>query len=309
MALYAPVTERRTFDGGLPFYEVFLTNWGNAGALADPQSLQYPAGPSDAALAFPDLVKTYAGAAIGPLSTAVNAVICYSLFQDHDPADYPADITSTARVLISPEFPLFSGLPGRLAIQHPVAFASVVPIGSVGPPPVSYTFTPTLRDQTAFKDTYVQKGATATSPFGTALTAARFEAPLLHLYLYTNQLPPAPPKRAPMFRNLAPSYSVANGTEQLLFVFPVMGRKRIRVSLRTTNTGSHDVRVTMVSQNPFSGSSQPDSIEEQFGAATLASQADIANVHISDPQHAWLLVYGKRAQGTASVNIFLQAED
>jgi hypothetical protein len=293
--MFTPLSKQFTISNflqrGLNLYELILTNWGNTGGSQDDDSQLFPnVKPFDL---FPSLN----GICIAPFSTVDVCTVQYSITKDA----FVANAEGVVETLVSTEAPLIAPIPSPIKIA--LAYDGYLPKGA---PVAPYGFD-------AWGDTYIKQGATTPSNFG-ALSTTVFEQPCLRLLLFPNSPPVPPLRRAPMVRTKILTY-VDDGNEQLVAVFPISGRRRLRVGLRpviSLGGAVQNVRITGLNYMP--GTFNVD--EFQLGPASGTTALDPTSgqsisYNVQDPMAQFLLVYAMRAAttGTPNLQIFLRAED
>ncbi len=158
----------------------------------------------------------------------------------------------------------------------------------------------------AYGDTYWRAGATALQPFGAVQPA--FEAPYLSLYLYLKPIAPLASYpatvRQPMRRSRTFTLN-AGTTEQLMGIWPVMGRARKAVTFRATGTLVADVRVGAIATTP----ALDPAIEATAGSGTTDGTTGTAVTVTFDAPAAYVAAYCTRTSGAGDINAYLRADD
>ena len=276
MTVLSVLTFPEALDRKIPFWRLEITNWGNrqTGAASDGTSLNYPG--SGAALESGAQLIT-----IGPDSTADEVIVNYNPF-----------LFNTAFTVPNPGF--LNQLSMTVGLGRP---------GQMIPGAMSFR----TALSTQFGDTYIKDGTTGNANFG---TAPEFEAPTLQLLVYP-QMPTVPvvAKRNLMYRSVSPV--VVAGAEQLLAIWPVMGRSCKVVYFRATGTLAANVRVGLISS--YVGTSagvpvfRPVEDTAQTGAVSAATATQFRCATTTPCQ--WLAVYATLTGGAGSIVANLIASD
>ncbi|MGH7176262.1 MAG: hypothetical protein ACREJC_02675 [Tepidisphaeraceae bacterium] len=208
MAFAQVLTPQAAQALGLSVIEVALTNWGNRGATADINSLQFPvAGQQD--------LSSIAAIAIAPRSEVDRCVIRFTpgptlVYIPAVPQNY---------LLRDDEFEVSVNAPALVSTPGPITIRA--------------------HETSWFSDTYVPFNAVTDVAFGGA--QSKFRLPTLRLLLYF-RTPIGVPARAPFYfpdgsniTNFLPGATLAVGavsTEQLLCIVPMSGRGHVQFSAR-----------------------------------------------------------------------------
>jgi hypothetical protein len=229
---------------GDQIYELILTNWGNRGLAQDPNngSIQYPPVPTLDNGAVPIIpvggINTFM---VPPLPSLSAIAIAPRSDLDRCILNFPS-LPQTDATLSEPFIAIDQGGsldtdPGFIRRGGILETEQVL---SIGAPLIGQLNGPIIvRAHPAhwFGDTYVlTDGTNTTNPFGTALKPSAtnpdfpvWTNPELRLLLYLNGRAALPPHlRAPFHKERVHVFS--GGTEELLLVVPVMGRKFVRVA-------------------------------------------------------------------------------
>lgn len=256
-----------------PYWWLAVTNWGNRGASSVAGDLTYQ-GTIDGAVA---------GVAIGPDSTASEVIVGFNS--------------------VGPTFATTAPSPGEVQ-QGTLTVGVGAPAG-----PLAGSLVVRTAMQGQYGDTYMRDGATVVSNFGAA--EPLFEAPRLSLvfYLPTTQAPILPATRAPMVRPF--SVTMGAGAVTLVAIWPVSGRRRMRVSARATGdaVANFFVGQIMYAVDTIVGVAAPR-FSEDLSAANAVSG-------VSGAQAAWegtspcqfLALYYTKSAGAGDLQGVLTATD
>lgn len=304
MAFASVITPDQARVAGEQNWELILTNWGNAGTLADPDSNRYgsvfpgttqknPA-PPPATIPVPNvpgqfILPPVVALAIAP-DSFIDLVWMYSL------APFIPGTSSNAvsyRRLLSQDRPWLGQL------TSPLIFASS--------PQTFGLFNPSIQNvanqpERQFFDT-VRNEAGVTVAFGTALdggTGNIFIKPRLNVLLYLRDPPASIPKRAP-FGDYFVTATLAG--DNIMRVWPVMGRRHIRVVITNLGAAATTVRLTGVN---FEGFSILGTWQERLLAGPTALAAAATTTFILDTPIANFLVL--RTNGVAGQLIIWNCE-
>lgn len=270
-------------------YELILSNWGNRGVGADVQSLVYPGRPSDEPL------PSVTGIAISPRSEVDRVYVGYTpnpLLKAPVLNPYPAGGVNPQDVLVSVDRPWFGQLNGPLAIR--------------------------ADPEQWFGDTYLPAGAPV-APFGTVLAPTVFQAPTLRLLLFLRGLASQGMRRSPLAHSdfIEPTGPAGPVAEQLVRVFNVHGRRRVRIMLRGVLTGGGTVQVrvggVVSGVSGLSGPSTPiiTGLESELVAATVLADQAATTKYLDLPQVQYLTLYMSRAGvgSTGGAYVFIESID
>lgn len=277
-------------------YELILTNWGNRGQKQDPQngSIQYPPARTLSNGAIPIEQESFeikppssvSAIAIAPRSSLDRCILHIVPQEQATPAQSQippvsnidqgfvnqGGILETEQVL-SIGAPLIGQLPGPIIIRaHPAHY---------------------------FCDTYIPSGAAANAPqpFGTAISpnigGPIWNNPELRLLLYlTGKGALPPPQRAPLYIPVI-GYVFTGGTEELISVIPVMGRRHVRVEYRA-DTGGASVRLsgTFHLTTPAAGPTWAthQDFEVPLVTATAVAANSAVQLSVDNPGISYLLI-------------------
>lgn len=275
MTVQSRLLYSQVLGAGLPFWRLELSNWGNRGAGADANSLQYQG-------------RIDAGAAaivIGPESTADEAVIRYN----------QGIGAPTAQAIF----------PGAVDQEELTIGVKKPGINLPGPLQVGTTFT------TQFTDGYFRDGDPTGFPFGTL--EPRFEAPTLQLLFYPRPPTNVAYKRNDMYRSSRIAADGAIGTETLIAIWPVMGRACKSIYFRATGNLVATVRVGGIVDfvTTVLGLPQARVIEKTVNNVTLtvnATTGATAQCTTGRPMQ-WIAAYYTRVSGDGNIETNLIAED
>jgi hypothetical protein len=272
-------------------YELILTNWGNRGQKQDPNngSISYPPVQSNANGSIPIVspsgiflsppVPSLAAIAISPRSTVDRCILHFQPLNQAASTinpDPPASVLMPCTIdqgfinkggiletemILSADAPLIGQLPGNIIIRsHPFGWYSdtYVPLGvPAGPIPFG---------------TQLEGGGFLTPGFG-----SRWINPELRLLLFLSAKPSAlpPPRRAPFhsaFQCQPP------GTNEIMRVVPIMGRKRVRVSVyHNANGGGITVQLTgMFQTQQATNNTGPNFVDLNVTEVQLAAPVAVA---------------------------------
>jgi hypothetical protein len=279
-------------------YELILTNWGNFGSARDPNnaSEQYPPIKSTPAptppgpLALPNGAIPIVGEwllpplpsvfaiAIAPRSDLDRCILNFPALPQFPAVDTPEPYGP--RGLTGKSITIAEGFVNYGGILETEQFLSVnAPlIGQINGPILvrAHTFA-------WFKDGYTPLDPAGTQRFGTALNEpfstsgviSNFQVPELRLLLYLTSKSGLPPqKRAPLHRtfNITPIYPAAGIVGP--WVVPIMGRRHVVISARSTSAGPVTVNAGGVMNSEFTnfGSTADFSMDEvPLGTVTIAA--------------------------------------
>lgn len=271
---------------GQQVWNAVLSNWGNQGAAADAYSNRYPNKTDD------EPIPTVQAIALSPGSTVDEAVIVYN-------ADPSGDAESSSGFLtVSKDRPWFGQIDGRFSV--PLALKRLEILSG---------------QQTKWGDTYLPQNSATPTPYGTAINVdgqpPRFIVPFLSLNFYLRGPLPQPGKRDPFqyTENLVSAGSI--GVESLLRVYPIFGRRRVRLMIRATTANSVDIRVAL---GQIVNATVLNVIETQVSPATFGTKTTIpgnqvAYVNIDEPMASFLHLYVSPTTSTATLSISVRAID
>jgi hypothetical protein len=286
MALVSPITLAQAIANGQPFWDCFLTNWGNTGVGGDPSlgSVRFP-------LAGQLPIAGITGVAIGERSRVCSTYVRY--FAPGIPeANWP-------KAVVSQDTPLLVSVPG------PMVF-TVDPTGQAAEDG-TFTNDQSPLIESLFSDSLLRIGSTANSAFGTSIADVGklqpWVDPFLHLRLFLDpsKTPLATAKRAPFADSFTHVFPTAGSAETLLRVWPIAGRRRVRITFRGDSgiaVGVHNLRVSGAQTKLFIGA-QPTAVEFALtgGTATVNfATGQVATFNFSDLNCEYLLFY---SDGTA----------
>jgi hypothetical protein len=275
MAVTSLSTYAAAIAAGNAFWRLQITNWGNRETGADANSIQYVEAP----------VQGVQYLAIGPDSTADEVIITY------------ADPSLAQRAFTVPNPGFLNAISMTIGITKP---------GIVMPGPL------TVRTalSTQFGDAYIRDGNPASQPFGG--TEALFEAPTLQLLAYPETpTVPVSNKRNDMYRSSQVASAGDVGVEQLIGIWPVMGRSCKSIYFQGTGTLAASVRVGGIATYVLTsvGLPVPRTIEDTVGTATVdATTGTQASLSTGRPMQ-WLAAYMTRTGGAGSMTTILTASD
>lgn len=310
-------------------YELILTNWGNRGQKQDPNngSISYPPVKSNANGSIPIVpengiflappIPSLAAIAISPRSTVDRCIVHYQPLQQ-------APSTTLADPFVNVNMPctLEQGFINKGGIlETETVLCADTPFTSQQPGPVIIRAHPA----TWYSDTYIPLGSpSGPTPFGTAMEqhgnltpgyGPVWINPELRLLLFLS----AKPSALPLPRR-APFHSAFNcqppGTDQIMRVVPIAGRKRVRVSVyHNVNGGGINIGVTGMYQLQDATSNtgpnfvQLDVAEVQL-AAPVAVAAGASHVfEIEQPGVAFLAVRATSGFINSFTNVSIDAWD
>lgn len=229
MAFASVISPDQARLNGEQVWELILTNWGNQGALKDADSNQYGNFPGT------NILNQFTLPPAVALAIAPDSYLDLTWMYPLVPFIPGTKKTNTAyQRLLSQDRPWLGGT------SSPLIFTA-------GPSFLGPQTTQALANQPEriFFDTVVDE-AGAVIPFGTALdggTGAIFIQPRLNVLMYLRDPPASIPKRAPFgdhFLRLSPA------GDNIVRVWPVMGRRHIRVIVWNNIGGAVNVRLTGV---------------------------------------------------------------
>lgn len=293
-----PITLAEAINRRLPYWELVISEWGKVNANGDMAKVENTF-PNDASNKIPSVRAI----AISPLST-VDRVRAKIL-----PIDPGVNLFAVGyeQTLDANEV--------EISVQRPwIAPTSVSGISGLSPPS---TIILEASPGTQYSDTYVPYGSTAPAAFA---TSPAFNAPCLRLLFYFRDTPQVFPARVPLMsvggygvpvtmHGYLNSLSFLNAVESLVQVVPVMGRKKVRVSVSPIGAPGPNVNVrlggvvSMRYLQPF-GPFSTVTLEHQYMASTLATTAAPLTRYIdTDPLFPFLTIYltGVASAGTAQV--------
>lgn len=255
--------------GGMPFWRLQISNWGNVGTGADANSVQYVDGP----------VSSAQYVVIGPDSTADEVVIGYD-----DNALAFGNTGSSPLILGREQF--------TIGIVRP---------GAMLPGPLTVIATIATR----FGDVYFKDGDPAAQPFG--LTAPRFQPPEIQLLFY-NVVPSVPTytKRSMLHRTVFEAAG-AVGVETLFGIWPVMGRSCKSVYFRATGTAVASVRVGGITASRTVG--PPLLFETTVATNTINANTGVNASISTDRPMQWLAAYATTTAGAGAIQVEMTAQD
>jgi hypothetical protein len=295
-----PITLSDALNRRLPYWELVITEWGKVNANGDMAAVENTF-PNNSNVKIPSVRAI----AISPLST-VDRVRAKILPVDPGVTLFAAGYEQQ---LDANEAEISVGRPW-------IAPATVAGIAGFAPPS---TIILEASPGTQYSDLYVPYGSTAAAPFA---TSPAFEPPCLRVLFYFRDVPQVFPERVPLMsvggmgqpvtmNGYLNSVAFLNGVESLVKVVPVMGRKKIRVSVSPIGAPGPNVNVrlggvvSMRYLQPF-GPFSTVTLEHQYMATTLATTAAPLTRYIdTDPVFPFLTVYltGVASAGTAQVII------
>jgi hypothetical protein len=308
MSLLSPQTQDEARNAGTLVYELILSNWGNWGEKRDPQngSIQFPPASFDG-ISIPigteGLSGVY-GVAISPRSDVDRCILQYN---------------TNKKPSLPKSDPRFLNNGGILDAETKVAVGTAY-IGQLMGPII-------VRADPAhwFADTYIPANIATPAPppaFGTAL-GETFVAPALRLVLNLSSATAFPPgRRSPLFIEFAyPFDDTEVGTEVLLRVIPIMGRRHVRatfVASGGTGPGS-DVEVLATGTFPAitagapPANPVPDVAAHEFpldGPVTVDADSNgTASFQINHPQASFLLLKATPSVAGVTLNVAVEALD
>lgn len=154
---------------------------------------------------------------------------------------------------------------------------------------------------TLFGDTYYRDGDPNEHPFGG--TEPLCEQPTLQLLAYTTTpANPVYPKRNDMYRTT--TVELAGGGEQLVRIWPVMGRSCKAVYMRATGTAVATIRVGAITTG---NAGAP--IEDTVTTADVNAVTGVQESIITGRPMQWLAVYATLTAGAGNLNVNLIAQD
>lgn len=283
MSVTSKSTYAQSIASGMPFWRLQITNWGNRGVNADTNSLEYIAAGVGSAQQI----------VMGPDSTADEVLIVYN------------DLSYTPQLLAKQNADINASFPPGDTSDIIVTIGIHKP-GAMLPGP--------LRIRTAystqFYDTYYRDGDPNPSNFGGA--EPLFERPTLQLLVYPE--PPTVPifaKRSDMYRNAAPDADSDVGEEQLIGIWPVMGRSCKSVYFRATGDLVGTVRVGGISTYIATSGGVVNNVVEDTvsgGIAVNAVTGVQASITTGRPMQ-FLAAYVTRTSGAGTIITNLVASD
>lgn len=273
MTVTSLYTYSQVLAAGYPFWRLQITNWGNRGAGADSDSIDYTG-------------SIEAGAAavmIGPDSTV-----------DEINLAYYSTLIGPAVSILNPGS--LNQLEFTVGVKRPV-------FNIPGPLAVGTSFS------TMFTDTYFKDGDPAAQNFGTA--EPLFEAPELQLLFYPT-VPPLPPvpKRNDMYRSRQTAGG-AGTSETLIGIWPVMGRSCKSLYFRATGDLVANIRVGGIIDVVSTSVGVPVSraVEDTIGTAAISGVTGVQESITTGRPMQWISAYFTRVSGTGFINSVLFAED
>lgn len=209
-------TYAQAVQSGYPFWRLEIDNWGNRQTGADATSLVYPAnGNNMGPINIPGGAQLIA---IGPDSTADQLIVDYNQIL-------------TPGTFTPPN-------PGNLNQQSMTIGVNRPGIQVPGPMIFRTSYS------TMYGDIYIRDGIPGNVPLGTNPV---FESPSLQVFTYTRVPPAIPPlKRVDMYRSINTIIEDQGGEEEVLAIWPVMGRKWIGIYVRASGTLQADIRMGRV---------------------------------------------------------------
>lgn len=268
-------TIKQARDAGLPFYQLIISSWGERGAAITGE---------DNAFVLDVPVRWMA---MDPGSDVESLLVQYdNAFPGNVVTINPfLGIEQTNQVIMSVDRPFMDKMPAPFSVRAAL--------------PSFYT------------DTYrTELGVTA--PFGSVLSTTNqvaesvasgvFVLPTLRVLLGFEEPPSVSTKR---FTKLYRVFRDAAGPDELLYVVPVFGRKRARVTFFIPTAADWDVRVTAVSGTvfqPVAGAQVPFLQEFSLGTpSTLTNVAGPAELtfQLKDFDANFLLIKGTKNGGSA----------
>jgi hypothetical protein len=303
MALVSTISLAEAIARGHEFWELALSDWGDDAALAASAASRFPV--PQGALAIPGLT----GIAISPSSLVDQANILYRL---KSPVYYDGTVlgareftlkTHTDVLEVSAKRPWLGVLPGPIEEITAFPLFTAFVTGAVGMGVWASTH--------YISAEYLPIGTSTPAPFGPVLGASVWLDPVLRLLFYLRNPPPSvAPARAPF--SWRASVLTTNGTELLMQVVPISGRRRVRVTFRHAGAGlTAEVRLTgVISSSAVAPEIQlaPGVLPSPSGVTTVAANAP-ATFYLDDPQVTYLLLYAKGAVGAPTLSWDIYADD
>lgn len=279
MSIQSNFLYSQAVGAGLPFWRLEITNWGNRGAGADADSIAYTKPIKDSAAAI----------VIGPDSTVDQVIVGYN------------EVLNPGIAYVIPAPGNLNQISMTVGVKRPGFRLS-------GPLSVRTSYS------TQFTDIYNKDGSPTNLPFGTA--EPLFEAPRLQLLVY-----PTPPKvpierrRNDMYRTVQTLVNGDIGAEELIGIWPVMGRGCKSLYFKAVNTGDlvATVRVGGIVDYVTTQVGLPSirQVEKTVNNATLtvnAATGVTAQCTTGRPMQ-WIAAYVTRVSGTGLLDTVLIAED
>lgn len=319
----------------LPYWELILTDWGY-------QNLSYPNLPEDlfnawhtVNLEFPPERDGGALSMVGQ-ETKIPAVRAIAISPESDVDRVRVSIipTSTDALRLQPTYPP-SGTTNPFAAVFPDVLLPFETEVSVERPWIApaYTALNQIRLRaapgTCYTNNYWKYGSSS------ALPTAWSPRANLKVLFYFRDVPIIAGKRAPLLSRgqyvadtagldttSQPTLTAAisTPTEQLVKTIPIMGRKKVRVSVRPDSSGAgQDVNVRIcgayasyIATSFGVGQTSLYGVEHQFMASTVATYtAPLTRYIDNSPQFPFLNIYSINVSPTAQVgiNVIVDAED
>jgi hypothetical protein len=308
MALVSTISLAEAIARGHEFWELALSVWGNAVGAPLGGDFRFPV--PQGGLTIPGLT----GIAISPSSLVDQANVLYRLkspvyYDGTTPSSHVfTDAVHTDALEVSAQRPWLGVLPG--------------PIEEILAVPLYSALTPGARGagvwaNTLYTATYLPQaqGATVAATFGPALGADVWIDPVLRLLFYLRNPPPSvAPARAPFsWANAISAGDLGTGTERLVQVVPISGRKHVRVLCHHQVGGaSAEVRVTGVVATTAVNMPEiqlaPGTLPKPTGVTTIAA-GERAVFYLTDPQVTFLCLYAKGSVGSPGLAWEIYATD
>lgn len=256
-----------------PYWWLNVTRWGNRGASSVAGDLTYQ-GTIDGPVR---------GIAIGPDSTVPEVIIGFNS--------------------VGPTFAQLAPAPGQI-LEGTLTVGVNAPAGPLAGPLVVRTAM-----QGQFGDSYMRDNAAVASDFGIA--EPLFEIPKLSLvfYLPATNSPIVPATRAPMIR----PFDVVMGADPvtLVAIWPVSGRRRMRVSARAYGTavGNFFIGQIAYAVDTVVGVAQPMFSEVLSTPIPVASGSGVQGAWESTASCQFLALYYTRTAGAGNLQGVMTAVD
>lgn len=273
MTVVSPYTYAQAIGALAPYWWLEITRWGNRGASSVPGELTY-----DGVINGP-----VAGVAIGPDSTVSEVIVGYNS--------------------VGPVFLTIAPFPGEVQ-------AGTLTVGVNAPAgPLAGPLSVRVAMEGQFADTYMRDGATAASPFGAA--EPLFEMPTLSLVCYapSSPNPIVPATRAPLIRSF--DVVMGAGAKTLVAIWPVSGRRRMRVSARAYGTavGSFYVGRISYAVTTIAGLTVPRYAEVLSSGVAVDATTGAQGEWSSQEPCQFLALYYTRTAGAGNLQGVLTATD
>lgn len=301
MALLSLLSPGEAANAGDLIYELILSNWGNWGAKRDLTngSIVFPpiAGNGIPLASDPSLPSVF-GMAIAPRSDVDRVIVRYNT---HRPDTLPSTFFFNdggileSETKVSVDAPFVGQLTGPIVLRADPThwFAdSYVPANVAAPP--------------------------ALPAFGTAFD--RFVNPELRLLLYVSPKIVLPARgRVPFYNELTRAFlSTETGTEVLLRVVPIMGRRRARVSFAVSGGTGPGSNVTVRVSGTFTGVTSTGGAvpnvrvqEVPLAGPTVidANTGGVATFTLEDPESSFLLLKATPSVANVTIRAAVEARD